>query len=247
MLPKHRIFIDTTLGAGLEVQLDSERAHYLTRVLRIKNADLLICFNGNGRSYLARLACLSPTKNAKNLTASLLITSALPSSEGNKVRIHLVLALIKKPDKVLQKITELGVTDIWLVASQRTDTRLNEQRLLQKYKHWKAILISACEQSGRNYIPKLHKYRSFTEALSQTPAANSYILHPGAAVFNPDKKPQDTVLMFGPEGGWTDEEMKLANSKGACAASLGGNVLRADTAPIATLAILQHAWKWQLA
>ena len=236
---KHRIFIEQDLSTDLEIILGPEQTHYIRRVLRLRNADTLLCFDGSGSSFVASIQD-GPSKSIR-----LLVESKFDYQAESQARIHLVHALIKKPEKVLQKVTELGVTDIWPVSSQRSEVRLNPQRLEQKMLHWTGIISAACEQSGRNRIPRLHTLATFSEILQNPPCETVYLLEPGAPNFQPATRPVDTCLMIGSEGGWTAKELERATQAGFIMAGFGKNVLRADTAPIAALSILQHTWNWQ--
>jgi len=238
---KHRIFINQGLSAGLEIKLRPEQTHYIRRVLRLKASDTLICFDGSGTSFIASIQD-SQTRNLR-----LSINCECDFQSESLARIHLVHALIKKPEKMLQKATELGITDIWPISSQRSEVRLNPQRLEQKLQHWRGIIISACEQSGRNRVPQLHTVGTFTETVHNPPCDTTYLLQPGAPIFQPVRLPKDTCLMIGPEGGWTEKELEIALKAGFITAGFGKNILRADTAPMVALSILQHTWNWQFA
>ncbi|MBV1907287.1 MAG: 16S rRNA (uracil(1498)-N(3))-methyltransferase [Pseudomonadales bacterium] len=238
--PKHRIFTDAVLEVGSQVTLSTDRTHYVTRVLRLKNAAQLVCFNGNGHSYLARVTISS------NKQTILTIETQIDYQEKQSEKLHLVYSLTKRPETILQKVTELGVTDIWPIKSQRSEARLSKQSLDKKYHHWRGTISSACEQSGRNRIPELHRLLNFSQFLEHLPCPSGYILIPGANTFRPPSIPCETFLMIGPEGGWTVEENTKAKAANIQAAGLGQNILRADTAPTAALAILQHTWNWKV-
>ncbi len=238
---KHRIFIDQNLITGSEIELGREQTRYIGRVLRLRSADTVLCFNGNGSSYVAKIL----EGSGKHLRLALVAEHDF-QAEG-AAQIHLVLSLIKKPEKVFQKASELGVTDIWPVSSERCELRVSTQDMEQKLRHWKAVTISSCEQTGRNRVPRLHNIRKLTDLVQNPPCKRVYIFHPGAPPFSPEPTAKDTCLMIGPEGGWTDKEVELAENAGFVRSGFGNNVLRADTAPIAALAILHHHWEWQLA
>ena len=237
---KHRLFVDQKLFADSEIGLGDEQTHYVRRVLRLRSADTVLCFNGGGCSYVARIL----EDSGKHLRLALEAEHEFQAEA--MAQIHLVLSLTKKPDKVFQKASELGVTDIWPASSQRSELRVSTQRMEQKLQHWKAIIISSCEQTGRNRIPRLHNIRKLAEVIQNPPCANTHIFHPGAPLFSPAAAVKDTCLVIGPEGGWSDEEVELAKNAGFIFSGFGNNVLRADTAPVAALSILQHQWNWQL-
>lgn len=238
---KHRIFVGQDLSVGLEIVLGTQQTHYISRVLRLRDSDILLCFDGSGTSFIAGIVD-SQTKNLR-----LSIESEYDFQTESQACIHLVHALTKRPKKVLQKATELGVSDIWPITSQRSEVRLNPQRLEQKLYHWKAIILSACEQSGRNRIPRLHAVGTFSGIMQSPPCETVYLFHPGSPAFKPAARPEDICLIIGPEGGWAEEELEIALEAGVIAAGFGKNVLRADTAPVAALSILQSTWNWQCA
>ena len=237
---KHRLCVDCELSPGSKVPLGAESAHYVSRVLRLKTGDELICFNGDGYSYLSTIM---ETGRRETIVS---IESVL-EFQTETIRIHLVQSLIKRMDTLLQKTTELGVTDIWLMQSERSEVHVSDTRLQQKFRHWRAVMQSACEQSGRNRIPRLNPPLRYAELLNQLPCSHGYILDPGGAPFSPDAQPTDTVIMVGPEGGWTDVELQKAQASGLRTSCLGTNTLRADTAPLTALAIVQHTWAWRYA
>jgi 16S rRNA (uracil1498-N3)-methyltransferase len=235
------------LGTGFDVNahepltLDRERSHYLCRVLRQRSgADIELC-DGVGNAWQARILRADPRR------CSLQLTGAQRTQPRPVCRLHLGVALLKgdRQDWVLQKATELGATDIWLLASTRSEARIHPERLENRLQHFERVLVSACEQSGRLHLPQLHQpapLESFWSNL--TPSTSSYCLQPGAPGLAPPASPCDLAIVTGPEGGFDDAELALADRHGAALAGLGDLVLRADTAPIVALGIVRQSWGW---
>jgi 16S rRNA (uracil1498-N3)-methyltransferase len=145
-------------------------------------------------------------------------------------------------DYVVQKATELGVTEIQPVIVERSVVRLDAERADRKVKHWQSIAISAAEQSGRSVVPVIAAPATLDICLSgRTPDSTGIVLqpgeHPGIAAQVRDA--QDLILLTGPEGGFTDDEVAAATAGGFLPASIGPRILRSETAPVAALAILQ--------
>jgi 16S rRNA (uracil1498-N3)-methyltransferase len=136
------------------------------------------------------------------------------------------------------------VTDVWLIETQRTEVHIEGPRVARRETHWQRILESAAEQSGRLRLPALHAPAALTDLLAQPPAQQLFLLDPGAPPMAGAPAFDDTVLLVGPEGGFSAEERDAALARGARAMGMGDLILRADTAPIAALAVLRQAWGW---
>ena len=239
-VPRHRLFIDQLLAPGLSFTLEQTKAHYLARVLRLEPGAQIVCFNGDGHSYIASLSTV--TRKTVSLEVETLF-----KTDKRVAPITLVLSLIKRDalDYALQKATELGVGRVQFCISARTDARVNRNRLDQKRTHWANVVRSACEQCGRNFVPELVEPKSLEKIASElTHTESAYLFHPDAAIFKPPRQPIDTTLFVGPEGGWSKEEIELCSSLGVTIAGLGNHILRADTAPQVCLGILQQSWGW---
>ncbi len=236
-----RLLLDTGLEAGMVADLPPAAAHYLTRVLRLRSGDAVHVFDGRGSTFKARLASAGRHWQLE--------LQSLHSVEAPyRCRLHLAQSLIKgeKLDFALQKATELGVTDIWLLHTERTERRLDAKRLANRLEHWRKVIGAACEQCGRARLPVLHEPRPLDEALAAL--ANSYclLLAPGAPLLEAALPVADTSVFVGPEGGFSAVETAQIQSR--CKAQpvgLGPWILRADTAPVAALSLIRQRWDWQ--
>jgi len=235
-----RLFVDAEFAEHDPLTLDAERSHYLCRVLRLRVDAQVLVFNGDGSGWSARI------EDDDSRRARLMIDSRELIDPAPLCRLHLAAALLKgdRGDYVLQKATELGATDIWLLRTERTEARIRPDRVNSRLNHWHRVLQSACEQCGRLRPPALHAPAALEELWAGIEAANCYILQPGAPILTAPAGPTDTALIIGPEGGFSESELRAAAAQGAIAAGLGGLVLRADTAPQVALTIVRHGWGW---
>jgi 16S rRNA (uracil1498-N3)-methyltransferase len=145
-------------------------------------------------------------------------------------------------DFAVQKSTELGVTEITPIYTEYGEVRLKAGRIEKKLQHWQKIAISACEQSGRLDVPAIHKPLSVPE-LSLCEHAHKWMLEPSGSDALPQSiAEKNCVLLVGPEGGFSADEIDWARSNDFQIVALGSRILRTETAPVAALAILQHKY-----
>lgn len=224
-----RLYADTFGHATGEVVLSERNHHYLSRVLRAKTEQKIELFDGNGCVCQAIIADISK----RETTVQLLNISETPD---HRLPVTLGLALIKSDrfDWALQKATELGVTAIQPIITQFTDSPPKPDRLEKKWSHWQEILVNACEQSENNWLPRLQK----PAQLNELPIpAQSIVAHP-ATVTAQINSAQESLLLIGPEGGFSDAEIDTLLKKQVKPMSLGPRILRAETAAIVGLTLL---------
>jgi 16S rRNA (uracil1498-N3)-methyltransferase len=224
--------------------LSAAEAHHALHVLRLKVGDMLNAFDGRGHEAQCAIAEISKdTVRLNVLTQS--TTPALPC------RITLAQAIPKKSmDLIVQKATELGVASIVPLASERTLVKLEEDS--KKMDRWREIALDSCKQCGNNWLPEIQPPRKARDFLGALPKADLKLI----ASLQPDAKPLKSILsdaptlqrsntltvlvLIGPEGDFTPAELSLAKSAGCLPLSLGPLVLRAETAAIYALSILNH-------
>jgi 16S rRNA (uracil1498-N3)-methyltransferase len=232
-----RLYTDARLEPGQELWLDGQVGHYVFRVLKLRAGDPVVLFNGDGSDYAAEL--LSNRRDA----VSLRVTARLPAIPESRLAITLVQAVGKgdRMDLALQKSTELGVTAVQPLFSERTEVRLEGERREKRAEHWRRVLTSACEQCGRARVPNLHEPLSLDEWLVAEHEGDRVVLDPTSeaslAAWTPDSG-QVSVLV-GPEGGFSDRELKMLRLAGVRALAMGPRILRTETAGPAAIAILQ--------
>ncbi len=234
-----RLFVAGELLPGRTLTLEPDRSHYLCRVLRQRRGDQLAVFAGDGNAYDAVI--LTADTRACEIT----IGACTQTQAAPRLRLHLGQAMIKsdRADWVLQKATELGVTDIWLLTTQRTEVHVVGERRARRERHWQRIIEGACEQCGRLWLPRLHGPLPFPDLLNDLPDAQIYLLDPAAPPLQ-SSPVADALLLVGPEGGFTDPERDTAVAAGATLLGLGETILRADTAAVAAITVLRQAWGW---
>lgn len=219
------------------VELVGPTSHYLSRVLRLSKGDPVTLFNGDGRDYTAEISEIRSQRVLVRLSGSKTLANESP------LKITLLQAVCRgeRMDYALQKATELGVFCIQPLISHRVEVRLDAARRIKRMAHWQAVVISACEQSGRAVVPEVKTPLSIPEWINDADESPRFVLDP----FSENKLSGlsiqgDTIsILVGPEGGLTDQEMVQVRANGAMAVSLGPRVLRTETAGPAAIAVLQ--------
>jgi 16S rRNA (uracil1498-N3)-methyltransferase len=231
--------IHTKLGLAVAetVTLDEAASHYLVRVLRIAAGDLVVLFNGDGIDYTGEIVDLHHKGVAVRLSGC-----RSPANESS-LKITLVQALSRgeRMDYCLQKATELGVVCVQPLLSRRVEVRLNGKREAKRLAHWKAVVVSACEQSGRAVVPEVFPPLGLAQWLTGESDGQRLVLDPEAKTKLTDIRLENdsTAILVGPEGGFTNEELGQAKASGVTAVSLGPRVLRTESAGPAAIAVLQ--------
>lgn len=234
-----RIFTGQDINAGVTVQLEAGASQHLSRALRLNVGDSLCLFNGSGREWPCQITSVDRKQ------VSVMPAEPLARDLESPLTIHLGIAISRgdRMDMVIQKSTELGVTAITPILSERTEVKLKGDREQKKLQHWRQIIISACEQSGRNTLPDLHSPRPVSEWLEHSTGQQRFVLHHrGAEGLNTEAAPASVDLLIGPEGGLTPDEIDAAAGHSFQPLTLGPRVLRTETAPLAAIAILQARW-----
>ncbi|MDH3537951.1 MAG: 16S rRNA (uracil(1498)-N(3))-methyltransferase [Gammaproteobacteria bacterium] len=241
-MPRTRLHIAGTYSAESILELDSEKARYLSRVLRLRVGDSLLVFDGAGNEYAATISGFSRS------SATLRVGSRTAAKTETVLRVHLVQGISRgeRMDFVVQKATELGVKRITPVLTEYGVVKLDSKRAEKRRDHWQKIAASACEQSGRVRLPLVDTPVSLKTWLGSKPGLvdAELILKPGAAtpltrIHAPKTK---VCVLIGPEGGFSEMEYEDADIAGFEPVSLGPRVLRTETAAVAALAILQSQW-----
>jgi 16S rRNA (uracil1498-N3)-methyltransferase len=232
-----RFFIDAPLSLG-EHELPEAQAHYIGRVLRMADGDALQLFDGSGNEFRGTL--LEVGKKRVRVTLDEQFAGQIESP----LKIHLGQGLSRgeRMDWAIQKATELGVSEITPIVSERCEVRLKDERAEKRQAHWQQIAISACEQCGRSVVPLIHPPLALAEWLKKTNADLKLVLHPVAEPLTSHDKPTTLAFLIGPEGGLNDAEVDQAQDAGFHAARLGPRVLRTETAPVVALSVAQQLW-----
>lgn len=236
-----RIYIDLPLIEGEKILLPEAQVHHLVHVLRLRIGEDLTLFNGQGGEFEAVL-----TSAGKHEAVAWLVRHHSISRES-ALQITLAQCVSKgdRMDYTLQKAVELGVTRIVPLLSERSVVKLDAERWERKMEHWRGVIISACEQSGRTSIPMLEPVIALQLWLPKTRGkALKLTLAPNATnePHEPPSEKQPIILLVGPEGGLSEPEVERSLKAGFKALSLGPRILRTETAGVAALAMLQSRW-----
>ena len=232
-----RFFIDAPLSLG-QHELPEAQAHYIGRVLRHAAGDAVQLFDGSGQEYLGEL--IDVGKKAVRVE----LREQLAGQAESPLRIHLGQGLSRgeRMDWAIQKATELGVSEITPIVSERCEVRLKDERADKRLAHWRQVAISACEQCGRSVLPVIHAPITLAEWQAHVQAELKLVLHPVAAPLESHTRPHSLAFLIGPEGGLSETEVEQAKAAGFHAARLGPRVLRTETAPVVALAVAQQLW-----
>lgn len=229
-----RLYIETPLGGDISYGCTREQANYLLNVLRLKNSAQILVFNGRDGEWLAEI------ENSSRRACTLRITKQTrPQCEGPD--IHYLFAPLKRArlDYMVQKVTELGVVLLQPVMTRRTQTnRVNLDRL-------QANIIEAAEQCGILHIPQVKEPEKLMALLDNWPKErhliycdeNAEIASPIEALSNIPRGP--LAVLIGPEGGFDAQEQEILHKRSfVTAISLGPRIMRADTAAVAALTLV---------
>jgi len=232
-----RIYVSGPLEVGTDLALGQEPSEHLARVLRARPGDALSLFDGHGAEYEARVVAVGRRSIAARVLGRCSVDRESP------LCLHLLQGVSRgeRMDYTIQKAVELGVSRITPVLSRRSVVQLDADRAARKLDHWHSVVISACEQCGRNQIPALDPPQPWPAALKLAQAELRLCLAPDAAagVRSLSERAEEVALLAGPEGGLAPEELAEAVAQGWCALRLGPRVLRTETAAVAALAALQ--------
>jgi 16S rRNA (uracil1498-N3)-methyltransferase len=236
-----RLFFPGDIPAHGIAALPAEQAHHAVHVLRLTEGDVVTLFDGCGTEYRATLERVSRSAvrvrvgDAKRVSreSPLAVTLGQGISSGERM------------DYTIQKAVELGAFEIQPIACERSVVRLAAERAVKRLAHWQAIAAAACEQCGRNVVPRIHPVVSLAQWLSSLPAgALRVTLSPDAdaTIREVNEPPSRVLLLVGPEGGLSPAERLDAQNAAFRALRLGPRVLRTETAAVAALAAMQTLW-----
>lgn len=234
-----RLYLETPLSEGAGLTLPPEPARH-AQVLRLQPGDTVVLFNGDGGEWPAEI-----TRMGGRLDVAVRVGVRQPVSRELATQVSLALGMPanERMDSLVEKATELGVAAIQPLHSARSVLRLAGERAEKRRAHWQAVAVSAAEQSGRTQVPRIAPIReleTWLAGLDADPATARHVLSldPASAPLRGAAGSRAMWLLSGPEGGLEPREEALARARGFTPMSLGPRVLRADTAPLAALAVI---------
>ncbi|MGH8055217.1 MAG: 16S rRNA (uracil(1498)-N(3))-methyltransferase [Stenotrophomonas sp.] len=231
--------IELPLSVGQTLPLPEEAANHLVRVMRLREGDSCVLFNGDGHDYSATIAAVSKREVLVRIDSALAVDNESPLP----ITLLQGIARGEKMDLILQKATELGVSAIIPVNAERTEVKLDAARAEKRIAHWRNVVGSACGQSGRARIPAISAPQSLAAAaaslpeqtlrLTLDPLGEHRLASLSAAPAN------GVVIAIGPEGGWSPRDRQQLAEAGFQGLQLGPRILRTETAGLAAVAALQ--------
>lgn len=240
-MPISRFYCPEPLASGARAALPEQAAHHAAKVLRLREGDVLTLFDGQGGEFAAVVEQLGKrdvivrvgAHRPRECEAPLAVTLAQAISAGEKM------------DYTLQKATELGINAIQPLDSERSVVKLSGERAEKRVAHWQGVVVSACEQSGRNRVPAVAPIRRYADWLGEAGKDGlRLMLSPDATQSLRDLPAPDlpVTLLIGPEGGFSENETAAAKVCGFTPVRLGARILRTETAALAALAAMQALW-----
>jgi len=235
-----RVYVDAELRAGAVIELPPETASHLVKVLRARSGDALVLFSGDGCEYQGAIESVRGSR----VSASVGHGGAVDRESPLAVTLVQCIARGDRMDLIVQKAAELGVARIVPVLSQRGVVRLDGAQAESKAAHWRAVVVNACEQCGRNRLPVVDTPVTLLNYLGcEGGSATRMVLEPDLQVEAPPAPPEATAdIAIGPEGGFTDDELEAFRLASFRRVRLGPRILRTETAAIAALTWLQSRY-----
>ena len=234
-----RIYHPESLQGQSELVLHDQAAQHVARVLRLGAGAQLVLFDGQGGQYPASILAVERREvrvvvgefEVLDVESPLAITLAQGVSKGERM------------DLTIQKAVELGVNRIVPLATERSVVNLKGERRDKKLAHWRGVIVSACEQCGRNTLPELLPWQDLEAWLAQPQDGPKLLLdHRADNTLAQLARPSELTLLIGPEGGLADTERAAAYRAGYQGLRLGPRVLRTETAALTAITVLQARW-----
>lgn len=239
----HRIFVNHEHIEKKRVLLRGEPLKKVMRVLRLEPKEILCVFDGFGSEYLTQIVSLTPNEGEL-----IILEKANPQRES-PLEIHLGQAVPKshKMDLIIQKSVELGIFEVHPLFSSRTIPRYDSKQEMRKIERWQKISQEASQQSGRTHIPRVNPPVAFIDVLSLPSKTSLKIIlqkEPSQDslknFLQTNQKKRCVFFLVGPEGGFSLEEVALAQQYDFQRLSLGKRILRTETVALTFLSILQY-------
>lgn len=226
------------------IEITGSDVNHMKNVLRMKTGEQLEISDGNNKKYLCEIESLEADK----VTARILEEREAENELPSKLYLFQGLPKSDKMELIIQKAVELGVWEVIPVATKRAVVKLDQKKAAKKRERWSGISESAAKQAGRNVIPEIKQVMNFREALSYAKSLDVLLIPYELAEGMQDTKEriqaiqpgQSVGIFIGPEGGFEQEEVKLAMEAGAYPITLGRRILRTETAGMTMLSVLMY-------
>ena len=247
-----RFYNPENLTIGATVRLSDNAAAHSTRVLRLEVSDCIVLFNGDGNDYTCAITSI------KKNEVLVIVKNFVKITNESPLNITLLQGISSgdRMDYTIQKAVELGVSTIVPIVTSRSVVKLSNDRAQKRLEHWQNIVYSACEQSGRAFVPKVlvpmqlsvwlqtNKNAGSGDANFKAEKPTRILLNPiGALRLAELPKPTgNIVLLIGAEGGLSQNEIDSTLSQGFQSVVLGTRILRTETAALVAIAAMQTLW-----
>ena len=227
-----RFFVKSIINLSQVIPLEKEQNLHLVKVLRKKEGDSVTLFNGMGREYYGKIIKASLRKS------EILITSFSPETRAPVKKIHLGLCILKKDamNRSISRSIELGVHEITPIHSEFCT--VSEKLITRRAANWRKVAISASEQCGLNLIPSINPVCSLKEWILGTSGKKLMAIQSGEKLKKDFLRSNSVSLLVGPEGGFSEDEIKHIEEDQVKKFSLGKRTLRAETAPIVAISVI---------
>ncbi|MBW2466736.1 MAG: 16S rRNA (uracil(1498)-N(3))-methyltransferase [Deltaproteobacteria bacterium] len=241
-----RFFVDPENITGSTAILIDQEAHHVAKVLRLKTGTTITLFDGSGSYYEALLTKISPGLIETKIVA---ITPYIDTGDESRPTLHLAMGLLKgkKMDIVIQKTTELGVDTLHSFYSRYCAVKEHSDKRLSR---WEKIALEACKQSNRPKPPSITPPQDFDSLLAVSGNdkhdlrlifwENQTGQKSIREIFTQVEKIHSIMIIIGPEGGFSPDEVDRAVDAGFEPVTMGTRILRAETAAIAAVSVIQH-------
>lgn len=237
-----RFYVPNPIIKNSILKIEGSEARHIIKTLRLRPGDWITVFDGSGKDYEGVII------DEKKDSVSINIKDILQSEKEPPINITLAQSLLKgeKMDYLIQKAVELGVKEIIPFISLRSIPNYDESKSLKRQSRWEKIAIEAAKQCGRGIVPKISSIKSYSQVLNLTsPTSFNIILweREGIKLKEILKEKRNRVFFIvGPEGGLSVDEIENAKTKGFIPINLGKRILRAETASLCLISIIQYEW-----
>ncbi len=239
-----RFFVPKGAVRGNKVIIDGPEAHHILDVMRLGIGDEVTAFDGTGMEYMGKIEATGKA----NLIVAITEARDIPLKKAMVVTLAQAIPKKDKMDYIVEKATELGVHSIIPIQTTRSIVRLDAKKAPTRVERWRKISKEAAKQCGAQKIPVIEDISGFDDAVARLKDYDLKLM----ACLGPDaeslkdvlraNKAKSALIFIGPEGDFTEDEIRKASSGGARLISLGGSVLKSDTAGLAALAVINYEY-----
>lgn len=240
-MPTPRFFHPETLRPMSRTSLSEAVAHHATRVLRLESGSEIVLFDGTGGEYEAKLLV-----QGRHVQAETGAHKAVERELQGRIVLLQGMASGSKMELVVEKAVELGVSELYPIAAERSVLRLEGQRMTKRLEQWRALVRAASEQCGRNRLMQIHAPAPLRDIFGRLQGHMLFCDPDGDTSLKESLAGLDgqLCLFVGPEGGWAPAEIGLAQDRGLRGIRFGKRILRTETAGIALVAASTALLGW---